>query len=542
MDEYSDFKILLDEPTKNPKLGFKEYGKALADVIEHSSPQFAIGIFGDWGSGKTTLMRFIESLISEEPKMVPVWFNAWRYEREEHLIVPMLDVLREALKERADSEKDTGKKEAALAAAATVARAGRALLAGFKMSGKFVGVGVDFEPSKALEDWKKSDEEAADSTLSFYHASFNSMRKAVTEFSDKGAQRIVVFVDDLDRCLPGNALEVLESMKLLFDQEGFVFVVGLNKDIIERSIKLKYQTPGLKSEELQPIKGTDYVKKIFQVPFGLPQISMEQLQTYFDGLVNDSDLPTLQKKDLEDIVRPHLNYLSEDGSVNPREVKRFINSYTLQLKMMKPKLGDELVPNVILGLQVMSFRPAWFNLYDAMAVDPALFQEAVRNAIKGAGAGSVLNLPGSQVPLPMDFVTYVGGPSGQSLLTANLDVYLSSAESTRSSAPGLLKAQAEVAKIRGHIDRVANGEEPSNYSSAVASSLSVVKKETSQTSSPLARPIDLDAGKLEAGFTDSTDLSNQDQRDQWVTEMKTAIKSIDQNVSELRRQASFGTS
>jgi predicted KAP-like P-loop ATPase len=61
-----------------------------------SSPQFAIGIFGGWGSGKTTLMRAIEDKL-DSSRAVSVQFSAWRYEKEEHLIVPLLDTIREAL-------------------------------------------------------------------------------------------------------------------------------------------------------------------------------------------------------------------------------------------------------------------------------------------------------------------------------------------------------------------------------------------------------------------------------------------------------------
>jgi hypothetical protein len=69
--------------------------------IIHSCPEFTIGIHGEWGTGKTTLMRKIAFFLEEENRKsgimtaVPVWFNAWRYEREEHhAIIPLLDTIR----------------------------------------------------------------------------------------------------------------------------------------------------------------------------------------------------------------------------------------------------------------------------------------------------------------------------------------------------------------------------------------------------------------------------------------------------------------
>ena len=129
--DFRNFKVLLDAPTTKPALGFDDYALAFADVILHSSPQFAIGIFGDWGSGKTTLMDAIKRELEVSDVVIPVSFNAWRYEREEHLIVPLLDTLREGLVNWSDeAEREGGERNRARQAASTVGRAARALFAG----------------------------------------------------------------------------------------------------------------------------------------------------------------------------------------------------------------------------------------------------------------------------------------------------------------------------------------------------------------------------------------------------------------------------
>lgn len=106
MGTYDSFKVLVDDPATRPSLAFKDYASALADITLMSTPQFAIGIFGSWGSGKTTLMRAIKDKLSGRSDVVTIWFNAWRYEREPHLIVPLLDVLRETLEERATAQPE----------------------------------------------------------------------------------------------------------------------------------------------------------------------------------------------------------------------------------------------------------------------------------------------------------------------------------------------------------------------------------------------------------------------------------------------------
>lgn len=85
MGDVPGFRILLDVPTVEPALGFKAVAAALAALIEESEPQFAVGIFGGWGTGKTTLMQAIEARLHRETT-ISVRFNAWRYEREPQLI------------------------------------------------------------------------------------------------------------------------------------------------------------------------------------------------------------------------------------------------------------------------------------------------------------------------------------------------------------------------------------------------------------------------------------------------------------------------
>jgi hypothetical protein len=104
--EYALFRILIDDPAEDAALGFPDYADAFAEIIRLTPPRFAIGLLGSWGSDKTTLMRAIEERIESREEITLVWFNAWRYEREEHLIIPLLDVLREALLEWAETNTE----------------------------------------------------------------------------------------------------------------------------------------------------------------------------------------------------------------------------------------------------------------------------------------------------------------------------------------------------------------------------------------------------------------------------------------------------
>jgi hypothetical protein len=447
-----DFQILLDEPVERPTLGFDQYARAFAELIRRSEPRFAVGIFGDWGSGKTTLMHAIQRRLEVDETVVALWFNAWRYEREEHLIVPLLDTLREALvgwAERPGRDRDL--RDRAVQAAATVARAARAILAGLSVTARLgglpAGAELAFDAGRTVADWRQTAEEAAQQSRSPYHASFRALRASLAEFVERGQQRIVVFVDDLDRCLPASALEVLESMKLFFDLEGFVFVVGLDREVVERAIEAKYRPlqAGADGGVVEaPVKGSEYIKKMFQVPFVLPPVSPLQLDDFLRSL-DQAGLPDEQRDDLQLRVRPHLSFVITEAGVNPREIKRYVNAYTLQRKT-RPALDAE----VVLCLQTLAYRTDWENAYEVLLAEREVFTDAVRRQLDGNPA-AVENLWPELAGVPDSFFDYLGSLGRQLLAVTSLDPYLHSMEATRSTQPGVVATYQVLGDLRGQL-------------------------------------------------------------------------------------------
>ena len=450
-----DYRILLDEPAGRPALGFDEYARAFAAITRQSEPRFAVGIFGDWGSGKTTLMRAVERELAADETVVTLWFNAWRYEREEHLIVPLLDTLREVLVEWAEEQgRDPDLRERAMRAAATVARAAGALLAGLSsvtagIPGVPGGPSLVFDVDRARADWRQREEEAAQQPRSLYHASFRALEESLAQFVEGGRQRIVVFIDDLDRCLPTSALEVLESMKLFFDLEGFVFVVGLDREVVQRAIEVKYRPLEAAAGGVDsPVKGSEYIKKIFQLPFTLPPISVRQVDDFLASL-DRAGLPPGQRDDLWKRVRPHLDHVVTEAGVNPREIKRYLNAYTLQRK-----INPALDADVILVLQTLAFRDEWRQVYEVLLAEREVFTDAVRRQLDG-NPTAVENLWPELAATPPSCFGYLGSLGLPLLQAASLDPYLHSIEATESTNAGLVAAYRVVGDLRGLLRDIA---------------------------------------------------------------------------------------
>ncbi len=104
----NDFKLLSDEPIlegdRIDQLEFKHTAEVLARAALYTDSPITIGVFGDWGSGKTSLMRLMWKIVNSEGlgnnAAVAVWFNAWQYEREEHLIVPLIATIARDIKRK----------------------------------------------------------------------------------------------------------------------------------------------------------------------------------------------------------------------------------------------------------------------------------------------------------------------------------------------------------------------------------------------------------------------------------------------------------
>lgn len=543
---YESFQILIDDPAATLALGFDDYAAALAEVATVSRPRFAIGIFGPWGSGKSTLMKAIRTDVSTSDDVVPIWFNAWRYEKEEHLIVPMLDSLREQILEWAERPGRPAQAAGKARDLATMlGRAAKAVLAGLTLRAGIPGaVDLSLDANKMASAWHESrgTGAAAAEPKSFYHAAFLALRSSVEDFLTEGQgpgrneRRIIVFVDDIDRCLPKKALEVLESMKLFFDLDGFVFIVGLDQRVIEQAVHLKYPAAGTDTlgEAATYITGADYVKKIFQVQFTAPRVDRSQLESFVNSVAEAEALPPEQREDLQRNVVPQIGNLAGTSSVNPREVKRLINAYTLQMKILERKLLDfQRVPSAsaVLALQIMSFRQDWQAAYNALSNSPTDFVDAVNYALPLNQ--TTIAVEDELLELPLSLVSFLQN-DGRTLLTVgdDLELYVSALESARSTDP----TSREISQMLGRI-RVAHKSATPDSARELRGLLDELGSRLSIFSVAAARGTSMRVLQLVHDYPGAQATgAGPEEMDGWLKAVGRELPMLTQEVNELRRR------
>ena len=247
-NDENNYKLLSDEPIiesqREDCLEFRNSAEVLARAALHTDSPITIGVFGKWGSGKTSLMRLMQDIVNEEGSdenpAVAVWFNAWQYESEEHLIVPLIATIARDM----EKKQKKWKNDKIRAGTKKIHDALRSVLYGISMKGK---LGVphlgELEISTSMKDMIERYEAVTQDTLmlrSLYFNAFDQLRDLYrtprnTEKIKK--PQIVVFIDDLDRCFPEQAVRLLESVKLVLHQPQFAFVLGVYPQIIEEFIK-----------------------------------------------------------------------------------------------------------------------------------------------------------------------------------------------------------------------------------------------------------------------------------------------------------------
>ena len=328
--------IVADTPSEQPTMGFQAYAEAIGAAIRGGSPpQFTVGIYGSWGSGKSSLLNAIRAELAKDAGVLTVPFDAWRYERAEHIVVPMLNAIYSA----SPGLNDPKLTEKVRSALASVVRSVTISLGPVK-----VDPGAAFAPAAP-------DAGYAAALDSAYVRPYQDLRAIAGAL---GKRRIVVLVDDLDRCSPAKVVSLLEAINLVLDVPGFVFVLALDYDVLVRAVAAKYPYAS----------GHVFIEKMVQVPFRVPRLDI-QAGVFLNELVPGWSPP---KGSLPDDFGGIAYDVATLGlAVNPRQVKRFINSFLLLLRIAGVR-AISANPRLIAGLVGLQLRwPAEYqDLTDAV--------------------------------------------------------------------------------------------------------------------------------------------------------------------------------
>jgi hypothetical protein len=152
----------------------------------------------------------------------------------------------------------------------------------------------------------------------------------------RGPARVVIYIDDLDRCPPNCVIDVLEAVQLLIKTPLFITVIAIDERYITRALEKRYE--GILIRKGQP-SGTDYLEKIIQIPYRVSPIASSAIENYLNKQM-DVD-PTLSKKKMATVSQEDLQEDSQEQEIkallrccqqielSPRMIKRLVNIYNI---------------------------------------------------------------------------------------------------------------------------------------------------------------------------------------------------------------------
>ena len=325
-----------DEPTSEDRLERSQYAKALARLAVTCKTPLVIGIYGTWGVGKTSLMQLIEHQI-DNTKALCVWFDPWQHQFDENPVVALAHTLVANLK--LEKLKEEGKK---LLSVISIALGSRFLKA---------ATGLTVRDVRELGDLYEKERFQIREDRVRLREHFERLVQGVKQ-QESDSKRLILFIDDLDRCMPDEVLKLLEALKLYLNIEGCVYFLGVDRDTLEQSINHRYK-------DVQ-IQGVDYLDKIVQLPFTVPLIEPQLMGSFVDSLLSEE-------------VQSCRELLVEGIGDNPRQVKRFINTLALNHQLaMSQEIPDydSKVLALLLLIQLTAHR-----LYDRICRQPRLLTE-----------------------------------------------------------------------------------------------------------------------------------------------------------------------
>lgn len=391
--------MLNDNETQTDLLSYEPIAATIAALLtEEPHVPMTIGVHGDWGAGKSSILEMVARTMKDQKDFLILKFNSWRYQGFEDAKISLLETIVEDLLEQRPVLMQFKAQLISLWKRINwlkVAKKVAGTAATVMTAGAYLPVQLGTEIAEKLkpgeeDKWLKAPESAP--------AEIRAFRREFDELLGlAGIKRLIVLIDDLDRCLPTTTIETLEAVRLFLFNPRTAFVIAADEAMVEYCVRNHF--PALTDTTSGQHFARHYLEKLIQVPFRIPALGINETRLYTslllieDRLGADDDLfkaaaerareqlkqpwsaRALRAEDfkgveLSDEVRAALSLADQIGSVlaegtqgNPRQVKRFLISLLLRRRTATARgFGGALQLNTLAKLMLAErFQPRLFE-------------------------------------------------------------------------------------------------------------------------------------------------------------------------------------
>lgn len=415
--------IIADNETAVDYLYYEPIAKTVVKLIQEKSQEpLTIGLHGDWGAGKSSALLMIEEAFSSDDRTLCVRFNGWLFEGYDDAKAVLIETIVAALVAKRSVSTKVKEKAAEVLknvnwfkVARTVGGAALTFTTGIPSPDLVKGIGdaakgLLSDPTKALTGemfTKVLDGAAAHIKSGESDTAPQRMHAFRKDFEDllnlADIDRLIVLIDDLDRCLPRTAIATLEAVRLFLFVPRAAFVIAADEGMIEYSVR--HHFPDLPVTSAPGSYARNYLEKLIQVPFRMPALGSVETRIYLTLLISlteglsDMDFQRLIPVARNALRRPWLDTGFDRGTIekalgslppqvetglqlateitpvltdgargNPRQIKRFVNTLDLRLTIAEERgfRGDLRMPVLAKLMLAERFAP---EVFDAIALD-----------------------------------------------------------------------------------------------------------------------------------------------------------------------------
>ncbi|HHK5987910.1 KAP family P-loop NTPase fold protein [Neisseria sp. P0009.S008] len=348
-----------DTESKEDYLNFGEVSQIVTEILETEAMlPVSIGVFGNWGAGKSSLLNLIEQQIKPDEWIV-IKFDAWLYQGFDDARAALLEVIASYLIQAAKNDETIWKKSKNLFARINGLRVaglvveGAALAAGLPAFGlvskifetaqnALDGIQNETESKQVVETVK----EIVDSEKNLIKSKeqqtppkqIDEFRKEYGEILQDLGKKLVIVIDNLDRCLPANAIQTLEAIRLFLFLNRTAFIIAADEEMIRHSVAEHYKDLSYRHQ-------IDYLDKLIQIPIRVPKAGVLEIRAYLYMLYAiHQKVPTGKLASLRQFLENHLQQSWKSQSLNPEEVAETIEEQHNQTLLSDFERANRIAP------------------------------------------------------------------------------------------------------------------------------------------------------------------------------------------------------
>lgn len=398
-----------DNETTQDLLGYQVHADLLRKIILNDAMlPISIGVFGNWGSGKSSLMLLLqqslheweESHQNEHSIILQVYFNSWQFESYDSTKLTMIESILEALDKDINTRKDVFERADDLLARINFLKVGVFILKKAydnltpDWMKKWLPKKDDIDKITGKDKYNNLLEDVTKGNTSKFIATFRELFEDLV--NDMGYKAVIVYVDDLDRCDPKRIIGCLEAVKLFVNVKKTAFVIGADERIIEYAISQHYPIQMKKEDISSPF--SDYLEKLIQLPYKLPRLSDNEQETYITLLLCKNHLSEIHfneihqkylefrktdkhsKYNIDDIKAniqnvdfnaveyrlPIVPIIKQFLNGNPRQLKRFLNTLYVRQELADVAGFRDIRPDVLTKIMVLEYNTLYNSRFEEL--------------------------------------------------------------------------------------------------------------------------------------------------------------------------------